>query len=76
VIFSKTRAQEKFIEQFPESGLLIDLNQPEFSAEQLLKVLDDAGKIKHVRYLNYEAGRLKFNFDQEKIKLLNQIQNI
>lgn len=76
LICSKTQAQENFLKEQPDSGLLIDLNDMESSVEKLLHVLNSPANIHLTRLHNYELGKTELNYDVEKVWLLKQVSSL
>ncbi len=76
LILSRTAAQQKFSADFPDTGILIDLENVDSSAKQINLLLSRPDFIKRTRKQNYELGRTTLNFDREKDKLLSQAAGV
>ncbi len=73
---SQTAAQVDFIQQYPDAGEIIDLNNPQSIASSLFEAYDNRNALLAKREAAWELGRTKLNWEFESQSLLHAINQI
>jgi hypothetical protein len=76
LILSHTRAQKKFIETYPSTGICIELSELKKAADAISELMDDNNKLNRLRRENYELGLTTLNFEREREILLKQVAEL
>lgn len=73
---SKTAAQVQFMEEFPQAGELVDLNDPESMANSLKELYENRSVLLERRIQAWELARTKLNWELESQTLLSLVNDI
>jgi glycosyltransferase involved in cell wall biosynthesis len=76
IIASDTRAQTKFIDQYPLSGKLYDRTNAESLTKCLLNYIDNTVLLQKTKLYNYQLGQTDLNWENEKLLFLKGIKNV
>lgn len=71
---SKTPAQEQFLQEFPDTGQLIDLNKPDSIAESLRFAFENRDELLQNRQRAWQLGDTALNWEQESKVLVDFIE--
>jgi glycosyltransferase involved in cell wall biosynthesis len=76
VLASNTKAQKKFLEDYPGIGLLYTINDPESIADQLRILYNDRNLLNKLRRSALDLGKSSLNWEQESKKLVALIDKL
>jgi len=65
MLISKTPAQEQFLREFPDAGVLIDLNEPKIIAKALGEAFDKRDELLQKRQRAWQLGDAELNWEKE-----------
>lgn len=73
---SKTAAQVQFMEEFPQAGELVDLNDPESMANALKELHENRSVLLEKRIQAWELAKTTLNWELESQTLLSLVDDI
>lgn len=73
---SKTAAQVQFMEEFPQAGELVDLNDPESMANALKELHENRSVLLEKRIQAWELAKTELNWELESQTLLSLVDDI
>jgi glycosyltransferase involved in cell wall biosynthesis len=76
MLVSKTEAQIDFIQEFPDAGELIDLEQPQSIANALNEAYHNRSALLQKRNAAWELGRTTLNWERESGALIEMVNLI
>jgi len=76
MLVSKTEAQIDFIQEFPDAGEIIDLEQPQSIAQAINEAYDDRGALLEKRKAAWALGKTTLNWERESKSLVQLVREI
>lgn len=76
MLVSKTKGQLQFMDEFPSSGTIIDLKNPQTIADAITDAFENRAALLEKRQTNWALAKRELNWEKESRVLVNLVEQI